>query len=170
MPFHGTNRAKHRKSESTEEIGKSSSRAKHVLSKVEGTQRRQEQEISKHEIRNSKQFQITKICKIPRQTSFGFGVLDFSEFSKLFCLLSLFRISVFGFRICFAGLLGAITFFPLESWSSLPSRSEREVEPLLAGLVKGTVIVRLARRADRVSAARLDLFRSDSRHTTRKSR
>ena len=40
---------------------------------------------SKHEIRNSKQFQIIKICKNVNQASFGFGVLDFPDL-RFICL------------------------------------------------------------------------------------
>ena len=64
------------------------------------TQRAPRTKNSKHEIRNSKQFQMLKICKNVKQASFGFGVLDFSRF-EIDLSLSLFRIWIFGFRILF---------------------------------------------------------------------
>jgi hypothetical protein len=47
-----------------EEMEKTVSRANHAVSNVEGAQRRQEQ---KFEARNPKQFQMTKIGKIPNK-------------------------------------------------------------------------------------------------------
>jgi len=50
---------------------------------MKGKGRTPEQENSKHESgpadRNSKQFQMTKICKIIKQAFFGFGFLDFFD-------------------------------------------------------------------------------------------
>ena len=57
--------------------------------------------ISKHEIRNSKQFQMTKLGK---QTSFALSDLSFFRF-ELYLPVTLFRISIFGFRILFAATL-----------------------------------------------------------------
>jgi hypothetical protein len=64
---------------------------------------------SKHEIRNSKQFQMTKICKIPNK-------LPSDSVFWIFPILDLFVsefVSDFDIRILdlFPWLLGAITFF-----------------------------------------------------------
>jgi len=46
-----------------------------------------------------------------KQASLGSGVLDFLEL--IYLSLSLFRISIFGFRIFFRRVLGAINFVKL---------------------------------------------------------
>jgi len=78
-------------------------RAKHVLSDAEGHASKN----SKPEIRNSKQSQMTKIVK--SQTSFiRIRVSDFP--TEIFLSQRLFRISIFGFRICLAGCLARANF------------------------------------------------------------
>ena len=69
--------------------------------------RRQETKNSKHETRNSKQFQMTKIGKILNKlpSDSVFWIFRFE-----ICLLSLFRISIFEFRILVVRLLAAINF------------------------------------------------------------
>jgi hypothetical protein len=63
----------------------------------------------KSEIRNPKQIQMIKNQKIPNQV-LRITVLDFLGF-WVYLALSLFRISIFGFRILFGGRLGAIKSF-----------------------------------------------------------
>jgi hypothetical protein len=61
---------------------------------------------SKHEIRNSKQSQMAKIGKIPNKlpSDSAFWIFPIGNLP----VSSLFRISIFGFRICFRGRLGAM--------------------------------------------------------------
>jgi hypothetical protein len=64
--------------------------------------------ISKHEIQNSKQFEMTKILKFQTNLS-RIPCFGFSRF-EAYLSVSSFRISIFGFWICITGVLARYIF------------------------------------------------------------